>query len=159
MSHKLSRVMLGLLTLALMATAAFAADPGIDNPNDPSVRAASQINDQKKGSVLIYNVYSSGATGGNANNTRINITNTNSVRDVAVHLFFVDGSSCAVADSFMCLTSNQTSSFLSSDVDPGVTGYILAFASDTVTGNPIAFDYLIGDEYVKFATGHTANLG
>jgi len=159
MSHKPSHVMLTVLALALMATAALAADPGTDVPNDPTVRAASQISDQKKGSVLIYNLYSSGSTSGNTNNTRINITNTNTASGVAVHLFFVDGSSCSVADSFMCLTANQTASFLASDLDPGVVGYIMAFASDSDTGNPITFDFLIGDEYVKLDSGHRANLG
>src|SRR5262249_8965846 len=74
------------------------------------------------------------------------------------HLFFVDGSNCSVADSFICLTRNQTSSFLTSDVDPGVSGYIVALATDT-QGRPVNFNFLIGDEYVKFATGHAANLG
>src|SRR5262249_43517171 len=46
-----------------------------------------------------------------------------------------------------------------SDVDPGVTGYIVAVASDSFTGCPVSFNFLIGDEYVKFATGHFANLG
>jgi hypothetical protein len=147
-----------MLALVMMAGAALAADPGIDLPNDPALRAASQIGDQKKGSVLIYNLYSSGSTGGSTNNTRVTITNTNSSSGIFVHLFFVDGNSCAVADSYICLTANQTASFLASDLDPGVVGYILAIATDE-DGVPAAFDYLIGDEYVKLDTGHAANLG
>ncbi len=75
-----------------------------------------------------------------------------------VHLFFVDGSTCAVADAFICLTPNQTTSFLASDLDPGTTGYMVAIATDR-NGCPVNFNYLIGDEYVKFASGHAANLG
>jgi hypothetical protein len=108
--------------------------------------------------VLIYNLYSSGATGVGANNTRINITNTNTTSGVAAHIYFIDGTTCSVADSYICLTPNQTASFLTSDIDPGVSGYIIAIATDA-DGLPVAFDYLIGDEYVKLDRGHSANLG
>jgi hypothetical protein len=158
MMHKLTRAAFAMLAVLMLAVAGFAADPGLDLPNDPTLRAASQPSDQKKGSVLVYNLYSSAAAGGAANNTRINITNTNANNPVSVHLFFVEGSTCTVADSFICLTANQTASFLASDIDPGTVGYILAVASDS-NGTPSAFDYLIGDEYVKLDTGHAANLG
>lgn len=116
----------------------------------------SPVSDQKAGSVLIYNVYTSSATGGNTQNTRIAITNTNTQLIAYVHLFFVaDG--CSVADSYLCLTPNQTASFLTSDLDPGTSGYIVAVATDS-TGCPINFNFLIGDEYVKFTSGHEANL-
>ncbi len=108
--------------------------------------------------MLIYNIYTSGATSGNTQNTRINITNTNSLLPAFVHLFFV-AESCSVADSYLCLTGNQTASFLASDLDPGTTGYLVAVAVDGVQGCPTNFNYLIGDEYVKFTTGHAANLG
>jgi hypothetical protein len=72
-------------------------------------------------------------------------------------LFFVsDG--CSVADSYICLTANQTASFLASDVDPGIKGYIVAVATD-FNGCPTNHNFLIGDEYVKFSSGHAANLG
>lgn len=121
------------------------------NPNSP-------ISDQKAGSVLIYPVYSSGAASFNAENTRISITNVHPTKDIAVHLFFVDGSNCSVADSYLCLTPNQTSTFLTSDIDPGVSGYVVAIAVNPATGCPIPFNHLIGEEYVKFSTGHAANL-
>jgi len=49
----------------------------------------------------------------------INITNTNGSQTAFVHLFFVDGSNCSVADSFVCLTANQTMTLNAADVDPG----------------------------------------
>jgi len=119
--------------------------------------AAAEASDQKPGSVLIYNIYTSGSTSGNTQNTRINITNTNTTLPAFVHLFFV-AEGCAVADSYICLTANQTASFLASDLDPGTTGYLVAVAVNSI-GCPTNFNYLIGDEYVKFATGHAANLG
>lgn len=118
--------------------------------------AASEASDQKAGSVLVYNVYTS-STDPTRQNTRINLTNVHAVLPVFVHLFFV-AEGCAVADNFLCLTPNQTASFLVSDFDPGTTGYLVAVAVDAL-GCPINFNYLIGDEYVKFSSGHAANLG
>ncbi|HMV85594.1 MAG TPA: M12 family metallo-peptidase [Blastocatellia bacterium] len=126
--------------------------PGLPFP------AAAEAGDQGAGSVLIYNVYTSGATSGNTQNTRLNLTNSHPTRQAFVHLFFVS-ESCSVADSYVCLTANQTTSFLASDLDPGVTGYLVAVAVDEVRGCPTSHNFLLGDEYVKFSTGHAANLG
>ncbi len=57
----------------------------------------------------------------------------------------------------MCLTANQTATFLASDFDPGTTGYLIAIASD-YQGCPTVFNALLGDVYVKFSSGHQANL-
>jgi hypothetical protein len=150
-SRKLSQITFVLFALLALAVSALAADPGQGYP------ASSEVSDQKAGSILVYNIYTSAASGGNTQNTRINITNTNVTAAANVHLFFVS-SDCSIADSYICLTAAQTASFLASDVDPGVRGYILAVAVDD-SGCPLTFNYLIGDEYVKFATGHAANLG
>lgn len=117
-----------------------------------------EVSGQKAGSVLVYNLFSSSGSAPNAQNTRINLTNTHATLPVAVHLFFVESSSCSVADSFICLSQNQTASFLAADFDPGTTGYIIAVASDPVTGCPINFNHLIGDEFIKLTSGHAANL-
>ncbi|MBL8187992.1 MAG: proprotein convertase P-domain-containing protein [Acidobacteria bacterium] len=124
--------------------------PGLPYPYN------SEMSDQKAGSVLIYNIYTS-STDPTKQNTRINITNADPSRPAFVHLFFV-AEGCAVADSYLCLTPNQTASFLASDLDPGTTGYLVAVAVDA-RGCPITANCLIGDEYVKFSTGHAANLG
>src|SRR5262249_954156 len=152
MTHTFTRAALSLLALALLTGAALAQDPGVAFP------ATSEASDQKAGSLLYYNAYTSDPATPNTSDTRINITNTNSQSSVAVHLFFVNGANCQVADSFICLTENQTASFLASDLDPGTTGYIVAVANFT-NGLPRQFNFLIGDEYVKFASGHRANLG
>lgn len=120
--------------------------PGTNNP----------VSDQRAGSVLIYNLYTS-TVGSSSQNTNISMTNIEPNRTAYVHLFFVDGSTCSVADAYICLTPNQTASFLASDLDPGTTGYIVAVAVDR-SGCPINFNYLIGDEFVKLTTGHQANL-
>jgi hypothetical protein len=131
-SSKLVSILLTSFTIFALTANAIAADPGLDYPS-PSEAAG-----QKAGSVLIYNIYTSGSNSPSAQNTRINITNTNSDYPITVHLYFVDGQSCSVADSLMCLTQNQTVSFLASDM--------------------ANFNFLVGSEYVKFASGHRANL-
>jgi len=151
-SRNLTGAILSILALAMMSMAALAADPGAPFPQE------SEISDQKAGSLLIYNFYSSSATASNTENTRINLTNTSDNSAAFVHLYFV-ANSCTVADAFICLTATQTTSFLTSDFDPGFQGYIVAVAVDGVRGQPVRFNYLIGDEYIKLASGHSANLG
>lgn len=163
--HKLTHTILTLAALALMSVAALAADPG-------NLVPIAQVSDQHtSGTVLVYNVYTSSAANPTAENTRISITNADDVNGVSVHFFFIDGSNCSVADSFLCLTANQTMTFYASDADPGITGYIIAVATDSAGIPRGAFtpgeeprqysDYarIMGDLQVKFASGHTANLG
>src|SRR5262249_19164901 len=112
----------------------------------------------KTGSVLIYNLYASSATAPQDEDTRISITNTNTGSSVFVHLFFVNGTDCNVSQESACLTANQTMAVFASDLDPGVTGYIIAVAVASDTGTPIDFNYLIGEADVKLASGHAARL-
>ncbi|MFN0112669.1 MAG: DUF11 domain-containing protein [Blastocatellia bacterium] len=118
----------------------------------------SEMSDDKPGSILFYGLYTSAAANNDPqNNARISLTNVNPQLGVAVHLFFVDGATCSVADAFLCLTPNQTASFLMSDIDPGITGYMIAIAVDGPTGTadgnntgcPVSFNYLIGSAFVK----------
>jgi uncharacterized repeat protein (TIGR01451 family) len=139
------------------ATACVETDCPPSAPGDP-FPADSAASDQKPGSVLIYNLYTSNATRPQRENTRINLTNIHPSRTAVVHLFFVEDDAPSVADAFVCLTANQTVSFLASDLDPGTAGYIVAVAVDQETGCPINFNFLIGDEYVKLTAGHAANL-
>src|SRR6185503_2801583 len=118
-----------------------------------------EVSDQKAGSILFYNFYTSSTSQPNRQNTRFNITNTSSTSAAFVHLFFVEGSSCNVSDRTVCLTANQTMTFLASEQDPGTTGYLIAIAVDGVFGCPFSHNFLIGDEYIKLELGHQANLG
>jgi hypothetical protein len=118
---------------------------------------ASPSSDDKLGSVLFFPIYTSDVTSPVQQNTRINITNADQRRATNIHLFFVDGTSCGVADMTLCLTPNQTISFSVWEFDPGTTGYLIAVAVNSL-GCPTAFNALMGDEYVKFASGHQANL-
>ena len=139
-----------LSTGTTVTTNCTAVGPGIEFP------ARSEVSDQKPGSVLFYPIYTS-AVGQNNQNSRLAITNIHPNLTAFVHLFFV-ADNCAVSDAFVCLTPNQTTVFLASDLDPGTTGHLVAVAVDGRTGCPTNFNYLIGDEYVKFSSGHAANL-
>lgn len=118
----------------------------------------SEMSDQKAGSILIYPIYTSNPVNRSLQDTRLSITNIDAQRSIMVHLFFVDGTACSIADTFVCLTPSQTASFLASDMDPGSTGYMVAVAVDP-RGCPALCNQLIGDEYVKLASGHFASLG
>ena len=155
------RLVIVLLAMLFVPLVARGADPGLPFPS------TSEMSDQKAGSLLVYNYFSSSACCALQENSRINITNTNPYEGVTIHLFFVDGTSCSVADSFLCLQPSQTSTFALSEVDPGTSGYVVAVAVDgppgfgggTNTGRPISFNHLVGDEFVTLASGHRANLG
>jgi hypothetical protein len=112
---------------------------------------------QQPGAVLFFPVYTSGSAAPQLQNTRFSLTNVETTVAVNIHLFFVDGISGVASDAWGCLTANQTVSFLASDVDPGVNGYMVAVATDA-RGCPLNFNFLVGEASVKFASGHAANL-
>lgn len=148
---RVSSLVIGIFTVLIMASAAFAADPGIPYPS------TSQVSDMQTGSILYYNFYTSNPTMANLQNTRFSLTNTSTTSSAIVHLFFVDGSDCRPSNRFTCLTPNQTTTFLASDLDPGTTGYLVAIAVDQL-GCPSAHNFLLGSEFVKTEQGHEASL-
>ncbi|NDD63129.1 MAG: hypothetical protein EBZ36_03985 [Acidobacteria bacterium] len=125
-------------------------------PGDSTGVVFGPLAGQKPGSVLIYNLYSSGSDS-TRNDSRITITNTNPSLKSYVHFFFVDGSNCSVADMMVTLTPSQTMSFLASDIDPGVTGYLIAVATD-INGCPVIQNDLVGESLVKLGSGHQVVL-
>ncbi|MFN0086112.1 MAG: hypothetical protein ACKVX9_12065, partial [Blastocatellia bacterium] len=152
--------------LCIPTTANFDADTNGSNETAVTISTCVTVNCQSIGpgiqtdpgsSVLIYPIYTSSPSNSNAQNTRISLTNVNTAAAQPVHMFFVDGASCSVSDAYLCLTPNQTTSFVMSDLDPGTTGYVIAVAVDQ-TGCPAASNFLLGDAYVKFESGHAANL-
>ena len=111
------------------------------------------VQDMKLGSVLFFNYYNSDPNNPTQVDTYINITNVDQANDVALHIFLVDTLSCNIADAFVCLTRNQTMTFLASDMDPGIVGYMIAIAVDSL-GRPVSFNALAGDALIGTPTGH-----
>lgn len=151
---KLTPAMFSLLLwllLWLCVIPARGADPGTVYP--PS----SEVSDHKPGSILFYNFYTSSASS-QTQNTQFSLTNTSTVSATFVHLFLVADSG-PPADFFVCLAATATKSFLASDVDPGISGYMVAVAVDGVNGCPLSFNFLSGEATIKLTTGHQASLG
>lgn len=145
--RRLINFALVMAALSLLSTAAFAQAYPIGN---------SHLSDMKPGSILFYNRYSSNPSNPQQGDTQINITNVSQNTSADVHLFLVDGGSCSIADSFIGLTPNQTASFLMSDIDPGIAGYVVAVA--TGGGGPTQFNSLIGTEFIRESDGKMGYL-
>ncbi|MEY4167559.1 MAG: hypothetical protein RIR52_1383, partial [Acidobacteriota bacterium] len=124
-------------------------------PGDPPIFAGLP-NHQKPASLLLFNIYTSSGSG-TQSETSFSLTNTSPFTPTIVHLFFVDGTTCTTADQIVTLTQNQTTSFLASDIDPGVTGYLIAVAIEA-DGCPTISNHLIGTGTVRFESGHHAML-
>ena len=138
-------------TLTLFTGATFA-----QNPEGDPIGPGNEIHDQRTGSVLIYNYYTSLVPG--TQNTLISITNTNATTGIMVQLGFVSGDNGHALVSYLPLAPNQTQTFRMGDVDPEITGYIIAYASSQ-DGTPLQFDYLMGLATITLAAGQQATLG
>lgn len=114
------------------------------------VSAAALIGDQKPGSVLFYNRYTSSPANTSRENTVINLTNANPAESVNLRFFFVNGASCEVIEMPLCLAPRQSVSLLAGDLDPGTKGYCVVVACDAA-GQPIQFNWLVGNAVVKQA--------
>lgn len=147
--------LLSLLFLPAFALIAFGAEPSAPLRTQEEARI-STLSDQKPSSLLVFNLYTSLIADPGKQDTSLTITNTNISQAAFVHLFLV-GEGGSVADAYICLTPNQSATFLGSDIDPGVTGYAIAIATDR-TGCPLSFNFLIGSEYIKLESGHAANF-
>ncbi len=116
----------------------------------------SDLSANKPGSILLFNFYSS-SLNPEFENTRVSLTNTDPRQLVRIHTFFIDTVTCSISIWSVTLTASQTVSFLTGEIDPLSTGFIIAVAVDE-HGCPINFNHLIGEEFVKLVSGHAANL-
>ena len=116
----------------------------------------SRINELVPASLLVYPVIDSRSGFG----TVIAVTNTNSNRtvvttnnfrvgDVRVHFYYVESGTCQMNNRVELLTPNDMFAILAtSHSTESIQGYLFTVAEDPETGDPIDFDYLIGDEIV-----------
>jgi len=128
--------LVALSTLFVLSLAVFGADPGLPIP------FAADSNDQRPAALVVGTFFTSIADRPALSDTRIDLTNTNPVAAETIHLFLVDGKTCSVADTYLCLTQSQTHSFLASEEDPNVTGYLIAVVVDQL-GMPLPANVLI----------------
>jgi len=122
-----------------------------------AVSAAKMIGDQKPGSVLFFNRYTSNASNPGREDSVINITNTSPTTGTQLRLFLVSGATCQTTEIQLCLAAQETTSFLMSDLDPGVRGYIIAVATD-LQGQPVQFNWLTGNVIIRQLGGNTGGL-
>jgi hypothetical protein len=120
-----------------------------------AVSAATALGDQKPGSVLFFNRFTSSASNPLSENTQLNITNTSATSTAYLRLFLVNASTCETTNYGICLDAQETMSLQLSDLDPGVRGYVVAVATNA-QGEPIQFNWLIGNVIVKQSA---ANIG
>jgi hypothetical protein len=113
-----------------------------------AVSAAAVVGDQKPGSVLFFNRYTSSASNPSRENTTVNLTNTNPTSSVFIRLFLINSATCQSQEVELCLAAQQTLSFQMSDLDPGVKGYGVAVATNQA-GEPVQFNWLMGNTIVK----------
>ncbi len=134
-SHKFTQLV--LLSLLLLGTLVSAS------------AQEAYVSDQQPGWMLVYPYYTS-ASANVKEDSYITITNSSSTRTAAVHMFFMDGRSCAQADMFICLTPNASQAFKASELDPDNTGYIIAMIvrDDGLPDTSPAGTVLIGSAFV-----------
>jgi len=99
------------------------------------------------GSLLIYPTYEN--SGQTADLTFLTVTNTNVTEDVAVEFIYIDGETCLEINRTEELTPLDTLTVITlyHNPNPGA-GYVYAFAKESVVGDPISFNYLVGDSEV-----------
>lgn len=150
----LCRYMLMLGVAALVWPMASSAVTRLQpNRQDAAPQQTIPGSNQKSGSILIYNYYTSNLSRTDTE-TEISVTNTHQTQSIGVRFFLVGQANCTVKQHYFLLSGSETRSFRASDIDPNASGYIVAVAVDPSTGAPIGFNFLEGQENVKTSTGH-----
>lgn len=144
--------LLWMLSAGVMGTPGLAVATGVPvsfvDLKLSAVSAATIVGDQKPGSVLFFNRYTSNASNSNRENSTLNLTNTSPAATVYVRLFLVTAATCQTSEIQLCLAPQQNASLVMSDLDPGVKGYAVAIATN-LQGEPIQFNWLTGNVVIR----------
>jgi len=135
------------LMMAVSLAMALAQPPGAP------IAASSEASDQKPGSALVYNLFTSSVSNTNTEETEISVSNTNAAQAVGIRFFFINGSDGAVTQRLVTLNANQTAGLFASQVAPGVRGYVIAVAVNQATSCPVSFNFLRGSAHIKLPAG------
>lgn len=148
-SHKSTQLL--LLSIFLLGT--------IISASAQTSFPAPGVSDQQAGWMLVYPYYTSSSANAKED-TFITITNASSTRSASVHMFFLDGRSCAQADLFLCLTPNASQGFKASEIDPDNTGYVIAIVVRDAGDPDPTGTVLIGNAFVTIPiSGIQGNYG
>ena len=145
--QKRSKIVFGFALLLSLAT--------------PQILTFAQTNsysDSKPGSILFFNRFSSNPVNPAQGDTQISITNFYQSAPISLHFFLVDGGTCSVANFGTMLTQAQTTTFLMSDYDPGVFGYLIVVAESMTSGRPTSFNWLGGVAHIRENDGRIGAL-
>ena len=149
--------LLWMLSAGIMGTPGLAVATGVPvsfvDLKLSAVSAATIVGDQKPGSVLFFNRYTSSASNTLREDSTLNLTNTNPAAAAYVRLFLVTAATCQPTELQFCLAPQQTVSLLMSDLDPGVRGYAIAIATN-LQGEPIQFNWLTGNAILRQPAGN-----
>jgi hypothetical protein len=118
-------------------------DPSSDSDGDgvPDICQCTEVDRHRPGSLLLFPKYDNRA----AQRTLITVTNVHPSQGIDVHFVFRDGTTCLEFNYTKRLTPKDTITMLTSAVNPNQNqGYLYAYAQNTQTGQPVVFNYLIG---------------
>jgi hypothetical protein len=120
-----------------------ALNPQLDGDGDGQIDscACQPRHRREPGSLLLFPEYDNRQTA----LTLYTVTNVHPNTTVDVHFIFIDSQTCLEFDFTRRLTAKDTITLRTRAVNPSTgQGFAYAYATETTTGRPIAFDFLIG---------------
>lgn len=141
-----SQMLFAIITVVMLAVVAFA-----QNPDGDPIQPGYEINDQRAGSMLIYNYYRK-TFFASTENTYITVTNTNGDTTARVKFTFVEGNTGYTRNYTVNVAPYVTANF---DLNTYLSslasgpGYAIAIAVNE-NDEPIPFDYLTGSAKINF---------
>jgi hypothetical protein len=121
-----------------------ALNPQLDGDGDGQIDecACQPRHRREPGSLLLFTEFDNRA----AALTLYTVTNVHPSTTVDVHFVFIDSTTCGEFDFTRRLTAKDTVTMRTRAVNPSNgQGFAYAYAVETTTGRPIAFDFLIGE--------------
>lgn len=143
-----SQMLFAIIAVVMLAVAVFA-----QNPDGDPIQPGYEINDQRAGSMLIYNYYRK-TVWAFTENTYITVTNTNGDTSVRVKFTFVESATGYTRNYTVNVDPYTTANFDLNTYLPGLlsgTGYAIAIAVNE-NDEPIPFDYLTGAAKINFSS-------